>query len=459
MTVVVCYELVFAGSCVDHYIDLLCTCNSALQLAETITQTQMVSMLEDMFLRYTNGAPQLRAYLLEFLDDRALRALRLTSRVLHDVVDHHPDRMFDRLVVFAPWPDHRDARSLKTVIPFCRAITIKIGHKGQRTERRSPRSPENGQLNGSSRDAAERCPSARSRWRNIRQALSLSVSSSTNSSSSTPSSSAQFSTVTRSTNSSMLPASNQPSRQPAQLLWKSIFSRAQQLRDITIDVMGEPGWPGRTEVEDALVMVRVALETAQLPYARTIHLTPIHAMGIMHLRWSGFGAIGTDLGTAPKYDLWQNLHTLNIQLRNPFLKTRKLSESQQVMFKKVLYDYLRSFAATLKCLRFVWMDGDGPSPITLDLEPELVGHRRAIVWSVLEQVCLGNITLPHRTIELLPERTIKPDVRVRMLRSIHRYSMAVFGDEDAWVEVLLNYAPHGMARGRVNSQASSLYSQ
>jgi hypothetical protein len=179
----------------------------------------------------------------------------------------------------------------------------------------------------------------------------------------------------------------------------------------------------------------------------------------VHLRWSGIGSIGTDLGSEPTYNLWRNLHTLDIQLRNPFLTTRNLSESQQAMFKKVLYDYLRSFAATLKCLRFVWMYDDGPSPITLDLEPELSGRRQPIVWSVLEEVCLGNITLPHRTMELLPERTSTPDVRVRMLRSIHRHSMAVFGNEDAWVEVLLNYAPHGMNRGRVNSQASSLYSQ
>jgi hypothetical protein len=436
---------------------LLCICKLALQLAETVTQEQMVSMLEDMLLRYTDGAPQLRAYLLGFLDDRALRVLRLTSRILHDVVDHHPDRMFDRLVVFAPWPGHRDAGSLKAVAPFCRAITVRVGHKIQHTERRPPRSPKNGQLNESSRDAVERCPSARSRWRTIRQALSLSVSSSTTLSS-TPASNVQFSAVTRSTNSS-LPPPSQLSVQPPQIMWKSIFSSCQQLQDITINVVGDPGWPGRTEVEDALVMVRVALETAQLPHVRSVHLTPIHAMGIMHIRWSGLGAIGTDLGIAPTYNLWQNLHTLDVQLHNPFSKARKLSESQQTMFKKVLYDYLRSFAATLKCLRFVWMDDDGPSPITLDLELELAGRRRPIVWGVLEEICLGNIALPHRTIALLPERTVKADVRVRMLRSIHRNSLAVFRDEDAWVEILLNYAPHGMNRGIVNSQASSLYSQ
>jgi len=419
----------------------------------------MVSMLEDMFLRYTNGAPQLRAYLLGFLDDRALRTLRLTSRVLHDLVDHHADRMFDQLLVFAPWPGHRDDKSLRSVAPYCRAMTVKVGyHQRQHLDQRPPQLHESRRPNGSPRNRAEHGLTARDRWRNIRQALASSISNSTTSSS-TPASSVQLSPVTRSTNSSMPPASSQLSGQSTQLLWKSFFSRSQQLRHVTFNVVGKPGWPGRTEVEDALVTVRVALENAQLVHIRSIHLTPIHAMGIMHLRWSGLGAIGTDLESAPTSSLWQNLHTLDVQLRNPFLKTRELSESQQAMFKKVLYDYLRSFATTLKCLRFVWMDDDGPSPITLDLEPELIEHRQPIVWTVLEEVCLGNITLPHRTIILLPERTIKPGLRVRMLRTTHRYSMAVFGDEDAWVEVLLNYTPHGMARRRVNSQASSLYSQ
>jgi len=458
MTAVVCYESVFATACIEHYTSTQCVpANWPYKLAEPVTQKQMVSMLEDMLLRYTDGAPQLRAYLLQLLDDRALRTLRLTSRVLHDVVDQHPDGMFDRLVVFAPWPSHRDSESLKAVAPFCRAITVRVGHKRQHTDGRPPRSLQNGQLKGSLRDVAQRV-SARSRWRNIRQALSSSASGSTTSSS-IATSSVQYSAATRSTNSSVPPAHSQPSGQTPQIIWKIVFALVQQLRDITIDVEGNPAWSGRTDVENALVEVRVALDTAQLPHLRSIYLTPIHAMGIMHLRWSGLGAIGTDLQAVPTYELWQNLHTLNVHMRNPFPKTRKLSQSQQTMFKRVLYDYLRSFAATLKCLRFVWIDDDGPSPITLDLEPELVGYRKPIVWNVLEEACLGNITLPHRTIALLPERTTNPDVRVRMLRSIHRHSMAVFGDEDAWVEVLLNYAPHGMDRGRVISQASSLYSQ
>lgn len=220
---------------------------------------------------------------------------------------------------------------------------------------------------------------------------------------------------------------------------------------------GEPTWPGRTNIEVELVHLRVALESAQLPHLRYVSLSPVHAMGIIHLRWSGFAAFG-DVSISPT-NIWSNLNMLDIQLKNPFLAERKLSERKQMMFRKVLYDYLRSFSATLKRLRFVWLDGDGPSPMTLDLEPGLEGHRPPIVWTALEEVYLGNIMLPHRTIRLLPERVAKANVRLKTLRGTQRSSQVVFDDDNAWLEVLLNLTPHGIERGRMNSQASSVYSQ
>jgi hypothetical protein len=182
----------------------------------------------------------------------------------------------------------------------------------------------------------------------------------------------------------------------------------------------------------------------------------MHAMGIVHLRWSGFGAFGA-LAVKP-FNVWSNLHTLDVQLENPFLTKQRLSESQQVMFKRILYDYLLSFAETLKCLRFVWLDEDGPSPMTLELEPGLEGCRQAIVWSALEEVYLGNIALPHRTIRLLPERVVRTGVQLKTLRSTHRHSRARWDDDDAWVNVLLAFTPHGIERGNTISQASSVYS-
>ena len=180
-------------------------------------------------------------------------------------------------------------------------------------------------------------------------------------------------------------------------------------------------------------------------------------MGIVHLRWSGFGAFGA-LAVKP-VNIWPNLHTLDVQLENPSLAKQRLSEPQQVVFKKILYDYMLSFAETLKCLRFVWLNEDGPSPVTLDLEPGLKGYRQAIVWTALEEVYLGNIVLPHRTIRLLPERVARADVQLKTPRSTHRHSRARWDDDNAWVKVLLDFTPHGIERGNAFSQASSVYSQ
>jgi hypothetical protein len=194
-----------------------------------------------------------------------------------------------------------------------------------------------------------------------------------------------------------------------------------------------------------------------LPHVRRVQLTPVHAMGIIHLRWSGFGAFGALV--AKPFNVWSNLHILDVQLTNPFSAKQKLSESQQVTFKKILYDYLLSFAETLKCLRFIWLDEDGPSPMTLELEPGLEGCRQAIMWTALEEVYLGNIALPHRTIRLLPGRVVRADVQLKTLRSTHRHSRVSWNDDNAWVRVLLDFKSHGIERGGAFSQTSSVYSQ
>jgi len=265
------------------------------------------------------------------------------------------------------------------------------------------------------------------------------------------------SAATRSTTSSKQSASSEVSSTAARIAWTTVLSRCEQLRNIVISTNGKPGWPGKTYVDDILIDLRVALEAVHLPRLRCVRLIPIHAMGIVHLRWSGFGAFGA-LAIKP-CNVWSNLHTLDVQLESPFLPKQGLSESQQVMFRKILYDYLLSFAETLKCLRFVWLGEDGPSPMTLELEPGLQGCRQAISWTALEEVYLGNIALPHRTIRLLPERVSKAGVRLKTLRSTHRHSRARWDDDNAWVEVLLGFTPHGIEQVNAYSQASSVYSQ
>lgn len=408
----------------------------------------MVSMLEDMFLRYSNGKARLRQILLEYLDDSSLRRMRLVSRVLHNIVSGYPNRIFQHLCISAPRSDHTEMSSLNAVAPFCRTLTVKIGYEKAHTESRPRRLLQKLRPNSDSESVKEHIVSARERWRMVRTVLA--VSSHKSLPANTALSVDRISATTQLTSSSKRPTSTRQ-------VWIAFLSQCEQLQSILISTNGKPGWPGKTHVEEGLLDLRVALENAYLPHVRRVRLIPIHAMGIVHLRWSGFGAFGA-LAVKP-FNVWSNLHTLDVQLENPFLAKQRLSESQQVMLKKILYDYMLSFAETLRCLRFVWLDEDGPSPMTLELEPGLEGCRQAILWTALEEVYLGNIALPHRTIRLLPERVVGAGVQLKTLRSTHRHSRVKWDDDSAWVQVLLDFTPHGIKRENTLSQASSVYSQ
>lgn len=412
-------------------------------------------MLEDMLLRYSNGKARLRQILLEYLDDCSMRRMRLVSRVLHNIISGYPDRIFQQLYVSAPWSGHTDMSSLYAVAPFCRTLTVKIGYEKSHIESRPRKLLQRLRPNSDPDSVKEHIISAQERWRTVRKVLAISGrrSSPSNATLSVDRTSA----TTSSTTSSKQPASSRMSETSARHAWLEVLSRCEQLQNIVISTNGKPGWPGKTHVEDDLLDLRVALETAYLPHVHCVRLTPMHAMGIIHLRWSGFGAFGA-LAVKP-FNVWSNLHTLDVQLENPFSAKQRLSEPQEVMFKKILYDYMLSFAETLKRLRFVWLDEDGPSPMTLELEPGLGGCRQAIVWSALEEVYLGNIALPHRTIRLLPERVARAGVQLKTLRSTHRHSRAKWDDDSAWVKVLLDFTPHDTEPGNVLSQASSVYSQ
>lgn len=415
----------------------------------------MVSKLEDLFLRYHNGTTRVRTLLLERLDGFSLRKLRLVSRILHRLLERYPDRMFKRLFISAPLSDHIDIDSLKAVAPSCRTLTVRLGYDETHSPQELRGTLQKQRPTVNSRSLSEQNTSGRGWWRTAKKALGPSNRDSTPSSVTT--SIDRVSYFTRSTTSLDHPESSESSEASSRNIWTELLSHCKELENIEILTNGEPAWPGRTSIELELVHLRVALESVDLPKIRRVSLTPIHAMGIVHLRWSGFAAFG-DVSINPSI-IWSNLHTLDLQLKNPLLAERQLSEPQQLMFMKIFHDYLRSFGDTLKCLRFVWLDGEGPSPITLDLEPELEGRRKAITWTALEEVWLGNVLMPHRTVRLLPERVARTNVRLKTLRSTHRHSRAMFEDDKAWLEVLLNFKPHGIERGRSDSQSSSVYSQ
>ena len=231
--------------------------------------------------------------------------------------------------------------------------------------------------------------------------------------------------------------------------WIKLLSRFERLETLTLRVNGDPGWPGYTYVEDMLVTLRVAIERTNLKHLRTLCLGPIHAMGIIHLRWLSIDAFG---GAAASEDcIWQHLEVLDICIQNSFT-TKRLSEAQATMFKKVLYEYLRSFAPMLRCLRFIWLDGDGPSPLTLHLDPDLQ-DRTEIHWPRLEELWVGNIT--RLTTKLV--REVAPNLtRLMTLRSTHRNASLNVNDSFAWMKMT------GFDEANQDDEtdlASSIYSQ
>lgn len=396
----------------------------------------MVSRLEDALLRFTKPKSAFRERFFELLNDGiTLRRLRATSRVLRDLVDHNPARLFSSLYITAPLTLHHHPESLELVLQFCQTLTITV--------------------------AAEKRDSGRTSWKFIdvpvtpRPRKVLARNSKYEWRQSSDSNVNHIRTARASVPPTQLPIQLQYLRHAVRWQWADIFSRCHDLQSLTLRINGDPAWPGRTSVEDALVDVRAALEQADVPNLTEVHLTPVHAMGIIHLRWNGINAFGPPLLSidhAPQ--IWARIETLDLQLTSPFIKDR-LTETQQPMFKKVLYDYLRNFAPTLRSLRFIWLDGEGPSPLTLHLEEDL-GHREPLSWFRLEELWVGNVSLPRRAIDLATELAPKLEI-LAMLRSTQRDSCMDLTDPNVWIHVHLgkqNSDPSTWA-----DSASSVYSQ
>jgi hypothetical protein len=235
--------------------------------------------------------------------------------------------------------------------------------------------------------------------------------------------------------------------------WGTLLSRFRQLQSLTFKIIGDTVWSGRSTTEDMLIILRIAVETAGLPQLHQLNLHPIHPMGIMHLRWDGFGAFSEASATAA--NMWMKIDALELRIYSPFAGDGTTA-TQQIMFKKVLYSYLHSFAPSLRCLSLIWLGGEGPSPVALHLEAGLEG-RSPIHWPKLEEVYVGNISLPNQTIQLVGEHA-RVGTRINLLRSTRRDSVVACSDPSAWIEVLRpSFTP--VRSQRSPEMASSVYSQ
>lgn len=224
------------------------------------------------------------------------------------------------------------------------------------------------------------------------------------------------------------------------------------LRKLTLRINGNGDWSPQTEIAESIVALRVAMEQNKLETLRTLILSPTRAMGIVYLNWSGFAAFGPSPVSSR---VWKQLDTLDLRIHSPFAP-RNVCDGDAVTFKKMFYNYLLGFSKTLRILRVIWLDNEGPSPLMLHQEGALKG-RRPIPWAKLEEVWVGNIWLPFQTTKSAKE--LVPSLRsMKLLRSTQKESGLVSAsDSSAWIDIGISGGT--LIRRQRRSSASSVYSQ
>ncbi|GAB7347566.1 hypothetical protein MBLNU459_g4454t2 [Dothideomycetes sp. NU459] len=210
--------------------------------------------------------------------------------------------------------------------------------------------------------------------------------------------------------------------------WLYLFSLLPNIQELTIACNGDPAWPGCTDIEGLLIILRICIERTNPLHLRTVRLNPIHAMGIMHLRWAGPGTYGE--APASRNNVWQKLESLEMHITSPYTPDQ-LSRSQQQIFEKVLYDYLSSFSRTLVKLKFLWLEGEGINPL-------LPGSNLNVVkWYRLREFCVGGISDSDQVLAMM--RASAPDlqkVTVLVPEPQNDSVVAPFEDSPIWKEIL-----------------------
>ncbi|KAK3674434.1 hypothetical protein LTR78_005520 [Recurvomyces mirabilis] len=403
--------------------------------------------LENALLRSSGRHNDSKTQLLSWLDGNALRCLRAVCTVLHNYVDSKPGRPFRGLYASATTADVRLDLAWRRIAKFCYILTITISAPSTQSaedkesssqvssSRRKYSTLSDIPLYQKGKSVLARLPWNRpppneqlSRYQGARLSIAFDRRSNP----------------------------DQDLQDDATAHWLSLLAPCHQLRTIILRVHGDPSWPGRTKIERTLITIRSALEQSELPHLTEIRFAPIHIMGIIHLRWAGLGVFGFASIPSPSPSPLEQSILSTLQIITPFHGAKDSpSPAQKQMSKKILHDFLRSFTPTLRVLRFLWLGAEGPSPLLLHLDfededpsidkAECISHSdqtptmTALHWTQLEEIYLGSITHPQRTIALALESA--PRLRkfwmLRWGSSSHQRAFKPDdGNEADWVDVV-----------------------
>lgn len=324
----------------------------------------MSSPLERSLLRlqcFSKGS-RLGHFLKLYVATQDMLNLRLASRSMHGLNELN-EMAFETIYIHTPVPPGRDQYTevLKTIGKYCRHVVVKIAYPPQ-----SCYSPESSSLgtdiSGSRSESGSHaisdildsyCPYAEPpvAWKFVVQ--------------------------------------RKPGDIDQNLLrqWCRMFKLLSNVETVHIACNGDPAWPGCTDIESALILLRITLERVNPEQLHTMILSPIHAMGIMHLRWAGTGTYGE--ACALRKPVWSRLKVLKLAILSPYTEGR-LSTSQKRLFEKILADYLQSFSRTLAQLELSWLGAAGPNPFVAEDEHHAIHLTKS--WRNLPELRLNNVT-------------------------------------------------------------------
>jgi hypothetical protein len=307
--------------------------------------------------------PSLGHFLNQYLATQDVLSLRLVSRSLYGLAELN-EIALETIYIHTPVPpgrsQHTDA--LKIIGPLCRHVVVKIAYPLR--PRYSPRisslsadvsGPRSGSGNDTISDILDSyCPYTEPpvAWKFVVQ--------------------------------------KKPGDVDQNLLqqWCEIFKLLPYVETIHIACNGDPAWPGCTDIESTLVILRITLERVNPKHLHTVCLSPIHAMGIMHLRWAGAGAYGE--ACASRNPVWSRLKVLKLGILSPYTEGR-LTICQKRLFEKIFVDYLQSFSRTLVHLELSWIGAAGPNPFVAGDGHQAVDLSK--IWSRLAELQLHNVTM------------------------------------------------------------------
>jgi hypothetical protein len=183
------------------------------------------------------------------------------------------------------------------------------------------------------------------------------------------------------------PAKPPPTTSPGH--WVRLFSNLPNLHTLVISsTQNNASWTPTPYLDNTIIALRNAFETANLPHVHTLRLHPIHPLGLLHLRWTiAFGDAGWIAGK-----LWSQIKTLIMHVFNP--GRQEMTPDQQVMFAKILHSYIAGFAGTLVRLVFVWIGEMGVCPLLFEVMGQKgIFSAPGLKLKAVRSLWLGNMCL------------------------------------------------------------------